>query len=68
MYAAVCVWLISSIYVAVCVWFDKHNRHKEARHREGPESSTDDFTNLTHRKDLTASGDPMRDNKDSKTF
>ena len=39
----------------VCVWFDQYNRNKEAFHREEPELSTDDLTNLTHRKDLTAS-------------
>ena len=53
--------------VCVCVWLDRHNQNKEARHREGPELSTDDLTNMTHRKDPTASGDRMRDNKDSKT-
>ena len=37
------------IYAAVCDWFDRYNRD------EGPELSTADLTNLTHREDLTAS-------------
>ena len=41
---------------SVCIRFDRYNRNQEAHHREGPELSTEDFTNVTHRKDLTASG------------
>ena len=51
----------------VCVWFDQYNQHKEARHHGGPDVSTDVVTNLTHREDLTASGDRLRDIKDSTT-
>ena len=53
------------IYVAVCVWFDQD---REARHREVPELSGADLVNLTHRKDLSASGDRKRDSKHSKTI
>ena len=57
------------IYAAACVLvlIDKSEVH-EAGHREGPELSTEDFTNLTHRQDLTASGDRMRDSEDSITI
>ena len=54
--------------MCVCVCFDQYNQNKEARHREGLEHSTDDLTNLTHRKILTASGDLMRDSANSKTI
>ena len=37
----------------------------ETLHREIPELLDAYLTNLTHRKDLTASGDRMRDSKDS---
>ena len=56
------------IYAAVCVWCDQYSQNKEALHREGPERSIDDLTILTHRKDLTASGDRMRDSEESKTI
>ena len=44
------------------------NQNKEARHRGGPELSTVDLTNMTHRKDLTTSGDRMRHSNESKTI
>ena len=50
-----------SSYASVCDGLDQYNRHQEARHRERPELSTDELANLTHRKDLTASGDRVRD-------
>ena len=45
---------------SVCLVRSEQSK-KEARHREGPELPTDDLTNLTHRRDLTASGDRVRD-------
>ena len=53
------------IYAAVCVLLDQNNQNKEALHRGVPELSEADPTNLTHRKDLPASGDRVRDSKDS---
>ena len=58
----------SCIYVAVCAWYDQNNQNKEARHREVPELSEADLTNLTYRKVLTASGDRMRDSSEAKTM
>ena len=56
------------MYAAVCDWSDRYYRDQEAHLREGQELSTEDLTNLTHRKDLTALGSRMRDNEDSKTI
>ena len=53
---------------SVCVSCIRNNQNKEALHREVPEPSEDDLTNLIHRKDSTASGDRLRDSKDSKTI
>ena len=58
----------SCIYAAMCDWFDRNNQNQEGHRRESPELSTEDLTNLTHQKDLTASGNRMRDNEDSKTI
>ena len=52
----------SHIHAAVCAWFDQNN---EARHRQVPELSETDLTNLTHRKDLTASGDRTQVSQDA---
>ena len=52
----------------MCVWFDQNNQNKELCHREVPELSVADLTNFTRRKDLTASGDGMRDSRDNKTI
>ena len=49
---------------AACDWFDQYNRNQEAHRREGPELSTEDFTNLAHRTDRTASGNQMRENEE----
>ena len=48
--------------LCLCV---RTHQNKEARHRDVPELSEADLMNLTHRKDLTASGDRMRDSKRS---
>ena len=56
------------IYAAVFVLFDPHNQNKEARHGKVPELSEADLTNLTHRKDVTASGDRIRDHREPKTI
>ena len=42
--------------------------YDEVRHYEVPELSGADLTNLTHRREPTASGDRMRDGKHSKTI
>ena len=52
----------------MCDWFDQYGRNQEGHHREGPKLSTEDLTKLTHRKDLTASGNRLRQNEDSKTI
>ena len=56
------------MYAAVCVWFDQYNHNRGASHREGLKFSIEGVTNWTHRKDVTASGDRMRDSEDSKTI
>ena len=58
----------AAVCVCVCVWLDQYDQNKEARHREGPELSIDDLANFDHRKDPTAWGNRMRDNKNSKTM
>ena len=49
----------------MCDWFDRYNRNEEPHRREGPELSTEDLTNLAHRKDPTATGDRMRENEEN---
>ena len=55
----------SCMHAAVCGWFDLYNRNQEAYRREGLKLPTEPFTNLAHRKDLTASGNGMRENDDN---
>ena len=59
-------WL-RQFLIALCVCFDQYNVYnEEARHREVTDLSEADLANVTHRKDLTVSGDRMRDRKHSK--
>ena len=46
----------------------RKNQNKEAWLREVPELSEADLENVTHRKDLTASGDRVQDSRDNKTI
>ena len=56
------------IYIAVCMFgLIRAVKNKEARHREVPELSEADLTNVTHSKDSPlASGDRMRNSRHSK--
>ena len=47
----------------MCVWLDQKNKDKEVFHREVPELSEADLTNLTHRRETEA-----RQQRHSKTI
>ena len=53
---------------SVCVWFDQNNENREAGHREVPELAEVDLANVTHRKDVTASGDRMLVSRGTQCF
>ena len=62
-----CWHAICCAFTPLCViGVDQYNRNQEAHRRESPELATEDFTNVTHRTDLTASGDRMRDSETAK--
>ena len=46
---------ITHLRRSACVWLDQNNQNKEALHREVPELSEADLTNLTLCEDLRAS-------------